>query len=142
MSKSIGSATCALLLMQLAACANLSTATQSSRQQQIESRYAQALEVYKQKITPLAQYLAKTCGPMVDRDYLNCINAKRSEIAALSIYSEQAAATAERQILERRLLDKQIDRKQFRAQLEELKASYDAKQLQRDIDNGEYTGGY
>ncbi len=140
-SKPIIAAACALLFMQLAACASVSTASQSSRQQ-IESCYEQAIEVYKQKITPLAQYFAKTCGPMADRDYLDCINAKRSEIAALSIYPEQPAAKAERQDLESQLLNKQLDRKQFRAQLEALKARYDAKQLQLDIDNGEYSGGY
>jgi hypothetical protein len=141
MKTSLNSTVCALLLTQLAGCTSLTT-MQTSRQQQIESRYAQATKVYKQKITPFAQYFVKTCGPMEDREYLDCINAKRSEIAALSIYPESAEAKIERQILETRLLDKQIDRKQFRAQLEALKAGYDAKQLQCDIDNGEYTGGY
>lgn len=137
MSKTIYSLVCALVLTQLAACASV-----HSGRQAIEARYAQASERYKQNITPLAQYFVKTCGPMVDRDYLDCIEGKRSEIAALSIYPESEAAKAERQVLESRLLDKQLDRKQFRAQLEALKARYDAKQLQRDIDNGEYSGRY
>jgi len=141
MTKTIRSLVCLLLLTQVAACAGPSATAHSGRQA-IEARYAQATALYKQNMAPLAQYFVKTCGPMADHDYLDCINGKRNDIAALSIYPEQPAAAEERQMLERRLLDKQIDRKQFRAQLEALKIRYDAEQLQRDIDNGQYSGRY
>lgn len=130
------------LASSLLACVETPMIPQASQQQPIENRYAQAQRLYKQKLAPLAQYFAKTCAPMPDDEYLRCIDAKRGEIEALSIYPESAAVASQRRLLEQRLLSGVINRKQFRAGLEQIHADEEARQLQRDFAEGVYHGRY
>ncbi len=114
----------------------------NARTQAIENRYAQAVEVYKQKMAPIAGYIVNICGPMADREYIECINAKRTEIKTSSIYPENASTRDQRMALEGQLVDKKISRKEFRAKLEDIKNRHDAKRLQQDIAAGIYSGQY
>lgn len=121
---------------------SLTSAQHLERKQAIEQRYAQAKEAYKQKMAPIAQYMATVCAPMEDKAYVECINAKRGAIKALSIYPENATTREQRIALEKQLIDKRIDRKQFRAELEALKERYNAVRLEQDISAGVYSGQY
>lgn len=142
MTRTITAGVFTLSLMLLTACASVSNNLEADRQLQIQSRYQQARANYRQQMAPLADYFVKTCGPLPDRDYLACINSKRNEIAALSIYPEQPATASRRLALENQLLTGQIDRKQFRSQLEAQKTDDETAQLNRDIANGAYSGRY
>lgn len=126
----------------LVGCAGSSATLESDGSKLVASRYRQAREAYIQHMAPLAQYFVKTCSPLADRDYLDCINNKRSEIAALSIYPERPETAQQRQILEQRLLNGEIDRKQFRSQLEAIKGEDENAQLARDLASGVYSGRY
>ena len=121
---------------------SLTQAQYLERKQTIEQRYAQAKESYQQKMAPIAQYIVTVCVPMEDKAYVECINGKRSTIKTLSIYPENAATREQRIALERQLIDKRIDRKQFRAALEALKERYNAARLEQDISAGVYSGQY
>lgn len=133
----------ALLLLSLlmTACASPMT-TQDNNQQQIHARYQQARLMYQNNMAPMAQHFIKTCSPLSDPEYLDCINGKRGEIAVINIYPETAAAGEQRLKLEKMLLNGDIDRKQFRHQLEALKANDDARQLELDVTSGHYSGRY
>lgn len=141
MKSSIQPTACILALSLLGACAG-TPASHDPSQPQIEARYRQASESYQQKMAPLAQYFVKNCSPLPDKAYLDCINAKRNEIAALSIYPDTAATIRQRQNLEQQFLAGQINRKQLRAELEALKAKQNAEQLKHDIAAGAYSGRY
>lgn len=132
-----------ILLQQGCALDGSLTPTQHlERKKAIEQRYAEAKEAYKQKMAPIAQYIVTVCAPMDDKAYIKCINGKRGAIKALSIYPENAATREQRIELEKRLIDKRIDRKQFRAELEALKDRYNAARLEQDISAGVYSGQY
>ncbi len=137
-----------LLLAQmsmLGGCAldgSLSPEQQLQRKQNIERQYTRASQLYKQKMAPIAQYIVNVCGPKPDKEYVDCINAKRTEIKTLSIYPENASARERRLQAEKQLIEKKIDRKQFRAKLEEIRRRYDAERLQLDISAGVYSGQY
>lgn len=114
----------------------------NARKQAVENQYARATELYKQKMAPIASYIVNVCGPMADKEYLDCINAKRTEIKILSIYPENAACREQRLALEQQLISKQIDRKEFRAKLEDIKNRHNAERLQQDVKSGIYSGQY
>jgi hypothetical protein len=134
-----------LLILLQQGCAldgSLTHAQHLERKQAIEQRYAEAKEAYKQKMAPIAHYIVTVCAPMDDKHYIECINGKRGAIKALSIYPENAATREQRITLEKRLIEKRIDRKQFRAELEALKDRYNAARLEQDISAGVYSGQY
>jgi hypothetical protein len=132
----------ALVVLLFTGCAKEGKLKQDGLNIGIKERYAQAQVLYKQKMAPIAHYLAEVCGPKPDSEYIDCINAKRKEINTLSIYPENQDGRRQRLEVEKQLLDKKIDRKQFRAKLEEIKAKSDAERLRRDIDAGIYSGQY
>lgn len=112
------------------------------RKQAIEQRYAEALTLYRQKMAPIAQYIVSVCAPMEDKAYVDCINGKRGAIKALSIYPENAVTREQRIAFEKQLIDKQIDRKRFRSELEALRERYNAARLEQDVNAGVYSGQY
>lgn len=112
------------------------------RKQKIEQRYAEALNLYRQKMLPIGQYIVSVCGPMDAKAYIDCINSKRGAIKAISIYPENAATRDRRMVLEKQLIDKQIDRKQFRAEVEALRQLYNEARLEQDVNAGVYSGQY
>lgn len=124
----------------LAACATPAHDPATGNEAQIRARYQQARTVYQQRMAPLAQYFVANCAPLADRQYLDCINGKRAEIAAQSIYPEQT--TDQRAALEQQFLDGHLDRKQLRIRLEKLRLDDEAAQLDRDIVAGSYSGRY
>lgn len=135
----------AVLMSFLAGCAIERPRSPEQRlehKQHIERQYARAAQQYKQKMAPIAQYIVNVCGPKPDKDYVDCINTKRTEIKTLSIYPENASAREQRLKAEKQLIDKQIDRKQFRAKLEEIRTKHDAERLKLDISAGVYSGQY
>lgn len=129
-----------LLAIMLTGCA---TPTQHAADHEapIRARYQQARIVYQQRMAPLAQYFVANCAPLADdRQYLDCINGKRAEMAAQSIYPEQTAQ--QRLLLESEFLEGRLDRKQLRTRLENLRLDDEALQLSRDLAAGNYSGRY
>lgn len=130
---------CGLVL--LPACA-ISAYDPAGGESEIRARYQQARLAYQQRMLPLARYFVTHCAPLPDRQYLECINGKRAEIAAQNIYPEQAVSVEHRSRMEQQFLEGRMDRKQLRTGLEALRLADEAARLGQDIAVGRYSGRY
>lgn len=116
----------------------------NEQQQSIADRYNQAANKQKVKMESISEYMINTCRPLEDKGYIDCIDGKKDEIVAASIFPDLTIKEyGARKEIEQQLLRKEISRKEFKDEATKLQEVY-LKQMNERVDNdikaGIYTG--
>ncbi len=116
----------------------------NDQQQSTADRYKQANSKMTEKMVPISEYITNTCRPMDDKGYLDCINGKKDEIIAVSIFPDLEIKSYDaRKEIEQQLLRKEISRREFKDEDTKLQGIF-LKQMDERADNdikaGVYTG--
>jgi hypothetical protein len=107
-------------------------------------KYREAIIKHQEKIKPIAEYIDKVCRPKTDKKYIKCMNEKKDEMLANSLFPDlEIKVFNEMSVFEQQLIKKKITRKDFMEQLERLGRNYSNQVNDRatnDIKAGIYTG--
>ena len=116
----------------------------TKKQTSVAKQYREAIIKHQQKIKPIAEYIAKVCRPKNDKKYINCMNEKKDEMIANSLFPDlESKMFNELSEVEQQLIKKKITRKKFMEELERLGRDFSSKVNERatnDIKAGTYTG--
>jgi hypothetical protein len=114
------------------------------KQDSVALQYREAIIKHQEKIMPIAKYIAKVCRPKNDKKYINCMNEKKDEMIANSLFPDlEIKMFNQVSEFEQQLIKKKITRKQFTDQLERLGKDFSTQVNERatnDIKAGTYTG--
>jgi hypothetical protein len=116
----------------------------NERQKSVAQKYREAIAKHQKKIEPIAKYIANVCRPKNDKKYINCMNEKKDEIIAGSLFPDLEIKMFNAiNEFEQQLIRKKITRKEFMEQLEKLGRDTSNQVNERamnDIKAGTYTG--
>jgi uncharacterized membrane protein YheB (UPF0754 family) len=114
------------------------------KQDAVALQYREAIIKHQEKIKPIAQYIAKVCRPKNDKKYISCMNEKKDEMIANSLFPDLETKMFDKlSEFEQQLIKKKITRKVFMEQLEKLGREFSNEVNERatkDIKAGTYTG--
>jgi len=124
----------------------LSNLPQSDQQQNIETKYFQAIQIWKNKKKPIDDYIINVCRPQDDQGYINCVNSKKEEAIKISLFpSMEVDMFNEKKEYDHMLLRKDIDRIKFKELVENIGKKYDdllTHKIEQDVQDGVYRGAY